>query len=409
MHDFKNVYRSLETRKDEIIQNARSAVGSARVPVATLKEAAFAAATTMAAAMLAPAVAHALDNAAIEFQMMTGNRPTTNETELNAWLDAFDAHMLAAFTPELQKAIGPGALGEMFSDCDLDDDKLRADAADTIALRLAEAARPLDNANTDMAKPSVNKTLSAVGIVETDLAPYALADGKAKADVEERVITEPEARGKVEAIVGAYALRIGGVAFDPLSFDALLNNAFDMDHFISVGALVELCGAEKEALSARPFFVAYMQAAPLSAKGDTMSAALAALANGKPVEPPKVTKPKPPKITPATTTAVAPPPPPPVGQPAVAQVGVPVAAAGAGKPASAIDGDATSAIVLWRDTMTKFNDQSLADACGVSRGTIGNAAAGKAKITLTAEQREKIKATLQQKTQAIAQIMAMLG
>lgn len=375
--DYKNVYRDIAPKEVIIAQAVAAAkvmAGGTLPNLEQVKTGAVNYVCSLAIDKLKGPTRYLLENAVAEFQMIEGERPALPEglpdnEEARAWRDKFDEFLIAKFDKDLQRAVGPSALGEHFTDSDVDDAEVMNVVVNEISERLAEAGRPMDNANTSEAKPSVNKTLSAAGVVEADLIPYASGVPGAKAAAEDRVIDLVEARGKVELIVGTYALRQGD-NFGPFALDELLVSAFDDDNFIAGGAIERMGGTFAD----QPFFLAY-RASPTH-KEDTMSAAVAALASGSVIEPPKGAKAKKIKITKPNEAAAAP------SLPAAAPP-LPGAAAAPPLPpmtsatvAPGVSIDWSSIVNVWTAN-AQDKDEQIADALGISRGTVGNLRAGK--------------------------------
>ncbi len=404
MHDYKTIYAGIapvEKIVSGALAYARARVGAAGVvTLDVLQEGSLAVIKSLAVEKLKPDVEALLADGAAMFEMLNGSRPAV-ESEAQAWRDAFDEHLMAALGTDMQKAIGPSALGEHFTDSDVDDLEVRGKVAFELAERLAESAQVYDTTNPNAVKVHAVKTLELAGVGHLDLAPHATG-GTAVAAPVAPSIDEPTARARVEQIVGAFAIRQGD-NFDPIVASELLSAAFDDDHFISVGAIERMGGGVQDT----PYFGAYQMAAPLEAAGNTLAAAMAALVSGAvvtapkktgkkikvdpkagaiPLAPPAVVSPTP--AQPAAAPPLAPPPPPSLH---------PAAAGASTLTAPSLNGDYAEVVRIWR-AVGKDTDQSIGEAVGVSRPQVGNIATGKAKLALDQARKEALRTVLLHKS-----------
>lgn len=433
MLDYRTIYRDIAPKAvliDGALSYARGRLGVAGiVTLDVLKEGALEVVKSLAIDKLRPGIDTLLANAVAGFVTLKGERPApgdrgdSDEARMEAglfearvaapWRDAFDDWLIAQIGSDLARAIGPSCMGEHFTDSDVDDPAVRAQVAIEIAHRLAESAMVMhDPGNTGDWVVSVNKTLSAAGIVDSDLLPNTSAQATAATTQEKEtmaIIDEATARARVEQVVQGFAIRTGADAFDPILLGELLGAAFDEDSFISLGA-VERMGGSKEDVD---YFRAYLLAAPLEVHSNTMTAAMAALATGAVVEPPKPVKAKRIKVHAAPVPSGGPSSPSPMAPPPLAppgQVSLPSAPGGASTPLPPVagDGDYGNVVKLWREH-GKDNDESIGKHLGVSRAQVSNIGGGKVKCPLTPAQRQAIQAALNVKIAGLMSARDLLG
>ncbi len=416
MHDYKNIYAGIapvEKIVSGALAYARARVGAAGVvTLDVLQEGSLAVIKSLAVEKLKDGVEMLLADATASYQMFSGERPAGEGPEAHDWRDGFDMHLLDALGSDMQKAIGPSAIGEHFTDADVDDLDVRGKVAHELAERLAESAQVYDRRDPNNVKVDIAKTLNLAGVSGAELVVHAAtATGRAIADAAPS-IDEPTARARVEQVVGAYAIRQGD-AFDPIVASELLSAAFDEDHFIAVGAIERMGGVVAD----QAYFAAYQAAAPLEAAGNTLAAAMAALVSGAVVEAPKKTgkkikvdpeaglvAPSPQAVAVPTSQPVVAPP---LAPPSPSKPSTQTTAGASTLATSTADGDYADVVRIWRK-VGKDTDQSIGEAVGVSRPQVGNIAAGKAKLALDPAQKEALKRLLQQKGDDLRRAASLL-
>lgn len=416
MHDYKTIYRDIAP-KDQIIAGGlafvRGRVGAAGVvTLDALKEGCVEVVKSLAVEKLYPDFLSVVGDAVALYELLNGSRiDSVNENRAEAWRDDFDSALEQAIGTDLARAIGPSCMGEHFTDSDVDDEQVRNAVVREMCERLAEAAMPMDDSDPNNIKPSVNKTLSAAGIVKEDLIPYC---NGVEAATDTPVATaatidDTTARGRVEQVVGAWAIRTGLDNFDPLVLDEILVSAFDDDDFISLGGVERLGGAVADVA----YFRTYGRAVP-EAKQNTLDAAYLAAMTGEVIEAPKPPSGPKIKITGAAKSPTSrrgkaqqadPPPSAPPSPGAAVSLPTPTAAPG-------VSDDWGDVARIWRENATD-TDSIIAEAFGVSRGTVSNIGMGKASRAtakpLSPAVRQKIAKILSEKADKLQDAANSLG
>lgn len=416
--DYLNIYRDIapkETIVNGALAYARGRVGShGVVTLDALKEGALEVVKTLATDKLAAWLDRLLADSSSVYEMVNGARP---DGEQDAWLDAFEAHLLGDLGADLQRVIGPSVIGEHFTDPDVDDPEIRLTVAREAAVHLAHNVMPMDDSDPNNVKPSINKTLSAAGVVDTDFSPYMSGKAITVSTVAKSFIDEPQARAAVERIAGAYALRMAD-KFDPLVLDELLASAFDDDHFISIGGIERLGGTVADQL----YFASYIKAAPGEARSNTLSAAMEAFTSGALVETPKPAagnkikvdgapvsgrgrKGKGATVASQATQAVASASP--GVPPQTVNLAVPAAVPTPTVPGGAPHSNWNDIVTLWADC--KITDERIASFFDVSRGHISNVRAGKSKLTPTPQQAAAAKAHVAALAEKLGDLAKRMG
>jgi len=362
--------------------------------VEMLKSSVFGYAREVAKGWLLPGAVELLQGAVSTYHTQMGPRPQTdiNDPDNIAWCDAFDEHIMDAMGVERVRDVGQDFIGEHVTGSEIDTPDTLTRVAQIMVDNLVEAA---------VKARSHGQVLAEIGIVSEDLAPHAApqtAEQAKTAAVADRVIGEPEARARVERVVGMFAIKAGIAAFDAAALGETLKLCFDDEEFLALGPIEAMGGTRDDV----PFFMAYHKASP-TCIADTVNAAMMAAMTGAVVEPPKDVKvPKAKKLTKkqiaeqekaaVAPNAVAPPP-------------VQTATSDLSKPAGV---DYSPAIKALRE-MRLATDEDLGTMIGQSRGTVNNIVKKDRACSLDSTQRAGLIKAVQERIAGLQNALTLLA
>lgn len=390
------LFAALAPHKDTILVGAvaQAKQGGAQPTLDMVKTAAFEIARTMAADVLRGLCKSKLDVAVTMAGFTFGPRPVdlpVDEASYVKWRDDFDQHIMEALGEDVCRAAGQDWLGIYCTDSEVDHEPTRIDAANAMARNIVQAS-VLDR--------QPGQVLAEIGIVHDDLLKVAIvpdggvldrALGNAGA-----IIIESHARGRVEQLVGKFAIAaMGAGTFDAAKLTEVLNGAFDDDDFLPIGHIEALGGSQNDL----PYFRAYLRAAGQEAIQNTVQAATMAALTGTivemPKDAPKPKKGKGKKSDTVTAVAVAPPP-------------VPNAPATTVTAERASGDDDISDVIKLMLEHAGDGQEAIGELVGKSRAHINNVKNGKSSVVATPTQRKNLITRLQFRIDGLQTALARL-